>query len=269
MQTDELYCFEIFRRMGGKIILTEQGYRFLDHAKVMLREEEAIREVGMEKQASRLRVGVMNFSPAVDAFIRFISERKDVPLGDYVCINTSPEDGAKLLKEKVLDVVVSLQLKDMLALSEKMCRENKFLLTKFQTIPICVRLSRNHPLYSSGKLNGSLKSLQQLSNYPYADYKHLENIMSIFNQSAPVPFGCSYRIYVDERDTRLRVLETTNAYNFGCRLPDKQIEEYGLVQFPVGEDVTLVTYVRRGDEFLEDVAGYLRLLKDEVENRFI
>lgn len=257
--------FAIFRRMGSGITPTEQGYQFLEHARAILREDQAIRSIGSAERTTRLRVGVMNYSPAIEAFLRFLHEKKDSERGDLVCFNVSPEDGARLLKERSLDVIISLQIKEMMPLSEKQCRENRFTMTRHATIPICVRVSEDHPLYRSGALDGSPKGFEQLSQYPYVEYRHLSYMMQMYNDNATVPFGYRYKIFVDERDTRLRALKAANAFSVGCLVPKKRLERYGVVTIPVGAEATLVSYVRKGDENLPDIARYLEILTEEVE----
>lgn len=255
--------YYLFRREGGGIFPTEQGYRFLEHAKSLLDEDAAIRSIGKEAASSRLKLGAMNFTPAVDAFIRFCNEKKDVPHGDYTCINTSSEIGVRFLKERKLDIIISVLLKEMIPLMEKNCRENRLELIKIGTIPICVRLRKNHPLIADGTLDGSAKGFQSLSAFPYVEYVHLEHLMNEYNQVASVPFGCSYKIFVDERDSRLKMLQETDAYNVGIQLSESRMKQYGLVSFPTGREAHLFTCIRKGDENLPDIERYTELLLEE------
>lgn len=267
---EEELGYPLFRREGGGVVPTIQGYRFLKHAEVLIEEYKAVRAIVNinEDEMSCLRVGVMNISAAVDAFLLFCSRRRNILSGEYACINVSPEVGARMLSERKLDVIVSAQLKEMLPLSEKVCKENRFTMRKIIKLPVCVRVRQDHPLVVSGELDGSMKSFRKLSDYPYADYMHLEHLMSLYNQTASVPFGCSYRISVDERDTRLRVLHETDAYSVGTQLSQEKLEQYGLVSFPTGIDATLVTYTRKGDESLRDISDYLDILADEARKVF-
>lgn len=262
---EEEVGYPVLRRANGRIAPTEQGYRFLEHAQALLDEDRAIRSISAQERIPRLRVGVMNFSAAIEAFLRFCSERNDCSNGDFMCINASPEEGVKLLKERKLDIIVSVQIKDMMPLVDKVCTENRFMMKKFPKIPTCIRMRSEHPLVKNGMLDGTAKSFRQLGAYPYVDYMHLEHIMNTYNQTATLPFGCSYKIYVDERDTRLRVLKETDAYTVGIKLPEKTLERYGLVSFPTGIEAIPVTFVRKGDEKLPDIARYFDILKEEIE----
>lgn len=262
---EEELGYPLLRREGRGIAPTEQGYRFLEHAQVLLDEDRAIRAINNEERIPRLRVGVMNFRAAIDAFLRYISEKNGSPAGDFICLNVAPEDGVKLLKERKLDIIVAVQLKDAMPLFEKQCTENRFTLYKFPKLPVTVRMRKDHPLIESGALDGSPRSFRLLEKYPYADYMHLESIMNRYNETASVPFGCSYKIFVDERDTRLRILGETDAYSVGCKLSEEVEARYGLVSFPSGIDAVPVSYMRKGDEKLEDIARYMEILREEIE----
>lgn len=261
---EEELGYPLFCRVGGGVTPTVQGYRFLEHAKILVKEETVIRAIGNEDNLSRLRVGVMNVDTAVDAFLLFCSKRRNTVLGDYSCINVSPEAGVKMLSEGELDVVVSAQLKEMLSLSEKVCLEHRFTMCRLAKLPVCVRVRKDHPLVHRGELDGSAKSFRKLGSYPYADDMHHEQFKSFYNQSEAVPFGCSYRIFVDERETRRKVLLETDAYTIGTQLSPEKLEEYGIASFPTGIVATLVAYTRKGDESLRDITEYLSILSEEA-----
>lgn len=261
---EEEIGYLIFHREGGHMFPTEEGYRFIEHAQALLDEDRAIRAIGTEENIPRLRVGAMNIACAIDSFLRFCHETSGTRTGDYTCINVSPETGMKLLNERNLDVLVSIQMKETMPLVEKQCRENRFSLIKIAKVPMSVRLRKDHPLVLNGTLDGSAKGFKQLSSYPYADYIHLEHVLSVYNQTATIPFGCSYKIFVDERDTRLRVLQETDAYNVGMRLSADKMENYGLVSIPIGIDATLTVFVRKGDDRLRSIARYLEILSEEA-----
>lgn len=257
--------YPIFQRSKGGVTPTEEGYRFLIHAGNILKENDAIRSIGEENTVPRLHIGVMNYSPVTEAFIQFCSENRDAAKCDLSCINVSPEKGAVLLKNHTIDMMVSLQLKASLSIAEKLARENHFLFTKLAQIPICVSVRKDHPLIVSGELDGSGKGFSKLSNYPYAEYKHLEHMMPATGITNDTSFGYSYKIYVDERETRLRIVSETNAYRIGSRLSQERMDYYGLVSIPIGsEEATLVSVIRKEDEKRRDIKRFTELLLAEI-----
>lgn len=255
--------YTLFRREGGGIYPTEQGYLFLEHAQRLLEEDNAVRAIGNSSYGSRLRLDAMNYSPAVDAFMHLCHEKKDSPHGEYSCINTSPQVGTRLLKERKLDVMITILLKEAIPITEKSCHENMLELIRIGTIPVCIRLRKGHPLLENGRLDGTAKGYRLLSDYPFVEYVYLENLMSEYNQTAKVPFGCTYKIFVDERESRLRVLQETDAYSVGIQIPEEKLERYGLASIPIGRTATLYACIRKGDEGLSDIKRYIELLREE------
>lgn len=261
---EEELGYSLLRRAGSGISPTEQGYRFLKHAQALLNEDQAIRAINAEQRVPSLRVGVMNYSPAIDAFIRFCGEMNGVDSGNFTCINVSYEAGLNLLKERKLDIVVYIQLKNMMPLSDAACRENRLTMKKYAKVPFCVRVRKDHPLILDGTLDGSPKGFKQLSNYPYIDYLQLEHLIGLYNENASVPFGCSSKIHVDERDTRFRIISKTDAYSIGTVLSKEKMDKYGIVTVPFDLDAFLVSIVRKGDEKLTDISRYMEILGEEI-----
>lgn len=260
---DEL-GYSLFNRSDGGITLTEQGRLFVVHARSLLEEDLAIRSLKNFDSVTRLRVGIINLTAASDAFLRFCHDCRDSLAEDCTCINVSQETGLKLLREQELDIVVSVQLQEMLPISEIICMKNRLTLTKHMELDACVRVRKDHPLLLDGSLDGSLEGFQKLSSYPYAEYMHFENMFELFNRSSQVPFGYTYRIFSDERDTRLRIIQQTDAYTIGVRLSKERMEKYGLVSIPLNAKATLVSFVRKGEEKLTAVSRYLEYLNEEA-----
>ncbi len=265
---EEELGFQIFKRDVTGITLTERGYLFLTQAENMLRAEKAIVSLSSEKDTTRLRVGVINYTPATDAFIRFCSELKEESSADLLCVYSNPADGAKKIKERSLDIVVTVLPEDALGSVDKLCKEYRLYCMYIQKIPVCVRLRKDHPLVLQNAIDGSRESLMKLKAYPYVEYSSLDNVLASPRAFTAPPCGCSYIISVDERQTRLETVAATNAFSLGCpSLPDLP-ERYGLVEIPVkGEELQLVAIMRKGDEELSNIKHYLELLKNEVSKR--
>lgn len=261
---DEL-GYAIFRRAEGGMIPTERGYRFLEHAEKIRTACEAIRAGDDEKSVPRLRLGIMNYTPAAEAFVDFCEELRGENNADLTCVNVSPEDGARLLKERALDLIVSLQMKSTLPAAEKLCREYMLEMNMVAMVPVCVRVRRDHPLILSGELDGSAGGFRKLSRYPYVEYRDLEHILPAFVPAGGAPFGYTYKIYTDERESRLSIVGRTDAYTVGCAISAARAEQYGLAVVPIrNEKSSLVTFSRKGDLELPGVRRYMELLKKQL-----
>ena len=74
-----------------------------------------------------------------------------------------------------------------------------------------------------------------------------------------------YRIVVDERDTRCRIVGTTDAFSIGCRLPQAVRARYQLECVPIpGQSMRLYCITRRGGPQNPEIARYLHLLQSEL-----
>lgn len=258
--------YPLFKRADGGMIPTEEGYRFLNHAEAILREKTAIDIVSKNGYVPRLHLGVMNFTPAVQAFIRFCNENINVSSADLMCLNVITESGARLLKERQLDLVVSIIFRPAIPQIEQLCRENRLEMHIWKDIPVCIRVRKDHPLILSGELDGSPQCFNKLSQYPYIEYLDMRHILpTLVPEESGAPFGYSYPIYTDERESRMELMSATNAYTVGCELSKERMEKYGLVSVPVGQErSTLITLNRKGDQELTSIKRYLELLEAEA-----
>ena len=118
---EEELGFPIFRRTYNGIALTEEGYLFLNEAEKILRADKAIHSISSKENHIRLRVGIINYTPATEAFVRFCNEKKDIDSGDLICVNIGTEEGILRLKERSLDVVVSVLTNESLQKISKAC----------------------------------------------------------------------------------------------------------------------------------------------------
>ena len=114
-----------------------------------------------------------------------------------------------------------------------------------------------------------------LEAYPYVEYQKLPTRTDGYTTiSTADQICCSYRIVVDERDTRCRIVGTTDAFSIGCRLPQAIRERYRLECVPIPEQtMRLYCITRRGGKQNAEIARYLQLLQavleDEASNQAI
>lgn len=263
---DEL-GYQIFKRVDGRMVPTEHGYLFLEHAESILKEKTAIQNISETGYIPKLRLGVMSYTPAVQAFIRFCNENTEAASADLMCLNVNTESGVRLLKERQLDFVAAICLKDALRQIEHLCRESRLEMLIWKEIAICARVRKNHPLIISGELDGSPEGFRKLHRYPYIEYLDMKDILpTLVPKDTGAPFGYSYAIYTDERESRMILMGSTDAYTIGCELSENRLNQYGLVSVPIGnERCTLITMNRKGDRKLPSVKRYMELLKEETD----
>lgn len=112
-----------------------------------------------------------------------------------------------------------------------------------------------------------------MKEFPYVVYQKLtddsnrastnEGSGSSVNDSDFV--HCSYKIYVDDADVRLKVIANSNAFGFGIPSPVLDHSGYGLEVFPVpGVMVSLFVVYRPTDKDSREINEYIELLNQEM-----
>lgn len=265
---EELGC-ELFERTSNGWIPTEHGALFFEHAKRVIREEKAMRSVCKMEAISRLRLGVMNYTPAGDAFVRLCEEKKNVPLADFSCVFVSFDEALSLLKERAIDMAICCSVKMSVERDIMTCDENNMDISIIREIPISLRLGKNHPLADILKESPTIENFSLLKDYPYIDYSNLSNLLQVYNDTSSHTFGYSYKIPVSSGDMRLKLVGRTNGYNLGADLPKKRCEPYNIINIPIGiEKFCIVAITRKNSIVTADMKRYLELLAEELDNQF-
>lgn len=265
---EELGC-TLFVRKGNGMAVTEHGAHFMIHAKRMLSEEKAIRSVCKMESIPRLRIGIMNYAPAGDAFVRFYEEKSRVGLADFSCVSVSFDEGITLLKEHALDLVVCLLVKKGVERDVMRCAEENLSLEIIKDIPISLRLRKGHPLAELLQKEPTIENFSKLSQYPYIDYTNITELLPTFNNVSSHSFGYSYRILVSGDVKRLRMVGTTDAYAIGTALNKQRCEENNIIDIPIGTEMScLATITRKSAAVSGDVRRYLELFREEIEKQF-
>lgn len=265
---DELGCV-LFERKSNRWIPTDHGALFLEHAKRMIREEKALRSVCRMEAISRLRLGVMNYTPAGDAFVRLCEEKKEVPLADFSCVFVSFDEALDLLKERAIDLAVCFSVKMAVERDFMTCDENDMEISVIREIPISLRLGLNHPLAGILTESPTIENFSQLNSYPYIDYSNISNLLQVYNDTSSHTFGYSYKIPVSSADMRLKLVGRTYGYNLGAYLSKKRCEQYGILNIPVGiERFCMVAITRKNSVTTADMKRYLELLNEELDRQF-
>ena len=258
--------YEIFSRTNSGIVPTEAGERFLEHAKVILAQLQELYTIRAQGRVCRLRLGVQSFSPAVEAFIRLTQQYRDCPSAEFKCVNISADGGIRALADMELDVVAALIAPCMLPAAEQAVQNQNLELHFLHQVPACLNLRRGHPLLAKLPPNAETFDYRLLEAYPYVEYQKLPTRTDGYTTiSTADQVRYRYRIVVDERDTRCRIVGTTDAFSIGCRLPQAVRARYQLECVPIpGQSMRLYCITRRGGPQNPEIARYLHLLQSEL-----
>lgn len=253
--------YELFVRTNTGIRLTERGVQFMEHAKRLLAEYRAMRDLGRGERVCRLRLGMMNYAPAAEAFVRFAGEYADKQDADVSCANISCLRGIEALGNMQLDLVVGLlersQLEPVMQAAENRELELRFI----RNVALNINLRRGHPWLENGA-----RDFAALAQYPYVGYSQLPGMIDTVERLTGSRIDCRYSILVDERETRCRLVGMTDAFSFGCKLPRAALEKYGIVSVCLSDDAAgIYSVTRRGGKQDPEIKRYLELLDGELE----
>ena len=260
--------YEIFSRTNSGIVPTEAGLQFLEHAKIILAQMQELYAFREQARVCRLRLGVQSYSPAVEAFIRLVQEYRNCPSAEFKCINISADGGIRALADLELDVVAALIAPCMLPAAEQAAQNQNLELHFLHQIPASLNLCRGHPLLEKLPPKAETFDYRLLEAYPYVEYQKLPTRTDGYTTiSTANQVRCRYRIIVDERDTRCRIVGTTDAFSIGCCLPQAVRERYQLECVPIPEQsMRLYCITRRGGKQNAEISRYLQLLQEELSD---
>lgn len=260
--------YEIFSRTNSGIFPTEAGLHFLEHTKIILAQMQELYAVREQERICRLRLGVQSYSPAVEAFTRLTQEYQGRRAAEFKCVNISADGGIRALSDMELDVVAALIAPYMLPAAEQSVQNQNLELHFLHQIPACLNLRWEHPLLEKLPPHTQTFDYRLLEAYPYVEYQKLPTRADGYTTiSTADQVRFRYRIVVDERDTRCRIVGTTDAFSIGCRLPQAIRERYQLECVPIPEQsMRLYCITRRGGKQNAEIARYLQLLQEELED---
>ena len=260
--------YEIFSRTNSGILPTEEGLRFLEHAKLILAQMQEMYAIRDQGRVRRLRLGVQSYSPAVEAYLRLVQEYQDSPAAEFKCINITADAGMRALADMELDVVAALIAPYMLPAAEQAVRNQNLELHFLHEVSASLNLRRGHPLLEKLPPHTASFDYGLLEAYPYVEYQKFPTRADGYTTiSTADQVRCRYRIVVDERDTRCRIVGTTDAFSIGCCLPQAIRERYQLTCIPIpGQSMQLYCMTRRGEKKNAQIARYLQLLRAELDD---
>ena len=259
--------YRIFLRTNAGITPTKEGLAFLEHAKAMLSETEKIYAIKNLGRRICLRLGVQNFSRAVDAFVELTEEFGDREDAEFRCLNCSVRDGIRALYNLDLDVLAALIAPDMLPAAEREAENYGLELHKMREIPVALNVRKGHPLLRDLPPNTGEFDFGLLAQYPYVTYRKIPTRLDSYTRINAADRVCfRYAITVDERDTRCRIVSATDAFSIGCLLTPAIRERYQLECIPIPDTcMHLFCIMRRGGMQREEILRYTQLLDRQFD----
>lgn len=271
------YISDVEKELGGKLLhrsrngivpTEEMGTDFIKHAKIILKEQETISNLGSKKKIYRLRVGCMNWGVAAKAFTAMCIKHLGTNDVDLRYMNTSIEKGIEMLVEHKIDVLVAFVRNNLIAQTELVLSANNLEKIQIGTMQATIRLRTNHPLTQTAIDSDGYINTAQLKAYPYVDYwsfRHETEYISFYNN---FDTGSNV-VIIDDTDSRFEIVAKTDAYSMGVELSPEIKEKYGLVCYPI-KDLWAAAYIitRPSDKYNQDLNEYIDMLINKA-NKYL
>lgn len=252
--------FSLFWRTRQGVRLTEEGQKFVDHARIIVHHANLAKDCSKNKLSHRLHVCAPSFSPAKTAFERFVSEHITDDQADVSFENRTWEIALRGLYQLQLDIYVCLCPPKKHDVIQKSLDIYHLTQKKIAELPICLNVRRAHPLVQSGQIDRN-----GLSEYPFVDYAiHSTDMLIRQMKKIGAELRYRYRIVVNESSLRCGIVSSTDAFSIGVQLSKRMLDTYGLLSFPIeAEPLQLYVIFREGEGHTPEIRRYIELLQEE------
>ncbi len=262
---EEEIGFQIFHRTNAGAVITDKGEQFLKHARQILEQNEKIMWLRNTEEIYRLRIGSLYYFPAVKSFLDLCEMHRDDREADFRFYSVSVDDGIDCLARRDLDLIIAPVMKHQIAGLMSKCKRSSTELTSICQIPAVINVRKQHPAVADGRCMNLTQGSSAMKEFPYISYRNLlEDTSSIsYNESDFVQ--CSYKIYVDDVDAKLRMISVTNGFSFGILSTNETMEQYGILSIPVpGVTLEMFVLTRPNDTARREISEYLAMLRKEL-----
>lgn len=160
-----------------------------------------------------------------------------------------------------LDAAAMLLSEKGTEVAKRLAHSYHIKITPIQLIPMYLNLREGHPLLQNGEIE-----LSQLPQYPFVDYLSTSTpdiVNRICEKNDQLQY--SYRIMVDDRDLRCRIVGNTNAFSVGCKLPASYLQFLHIMPYLLHIEPLHLCVSFRESEYCNTVnQRFLQLLTQEV-----
>ena len=257
--------YEIFVRTTAGMVTTDKGKQFLEHAQKIIEEADHIHALKFQEEPYRLNIGIASYTPPVEAFLKVCQKFGSQPDAELKYQDIRTEECIQALIEKRIDMAVVLVPIAEFDLYSAQAHRIGFTMDPVCDISLNLNLGYKHPLVLSGAVFEEDFNLDLLSKYPNIDFSYDLPILEKVSPYLDVNLKYKYKIRVADKDSKYRLLTTTDGWSIGAQLSKATLERYNLVSRPLQKDFAhLCTVVRIGDENRREFRQYTGQLRAEL-----
>ena len=253
--------FEIFSRSNHGIRITPQGQKFLVYARKITENYDLICSIPSQTTHSHLSVAAGYHSVIEEAFAQFCSVYSDCDSIHFSLHNMSFSDILESVYQNKNDMGVILVSPERRETILDFLKNRNLAYETIADLKLYIQCRKNHPLLKEGDF-----SFKDLQNYPFIDYKTKTLSSNTFFQDNDIPAPVK-TIFVDERDTRCRIIATTDAFSIGCGLHPRVQNYYDLVNVPLSRyRLHMLVIYSRSSGLTKEGKAFVHLLKKELDS---
>lgn len=258
---DEL-GYKIFLRTNQGITLTEQGEYFIQHADIIVEQLKLIKGRQASTNSCSLHIkSSFNHTTLSNAYIKLCKHYES-----YKRINLSYTSAR--VKDIINDIylnkvhlgIIGLDCK-ALPLYTQMAKAKDLSMIPLKRMNININLRNNHPLLNNGIENFNFEELK--------DYVHIYYDINMWDEFPTLHYNNlvdSYKtIYVNEKETRRKLVSSTDAFSLGCNLHPKTLKDLNWVSVPMPNVYCNLLYIKKNNWQLNDEASkFISFIKEEL-----
>lgn len=245
--------FQLFKRNSSGIQLTALGNEAVQQARVILHHSDRLHSLSTEERPCRFHLALSEYTPMSMAFEQMVVQYQDRPQLDFTCQTLNIPDGYAAVYNFSVDLFLLLYVMDEQETLMKDAAKHHLLFQPLDEIPICINVREGHPAIQNDQLDQKV-----LEHYPYVDY-----IKSDLERSV---IRCTYKIGVQQKNTRCRLVGSTDAFSIGCKLPPAVLQQFGIRPFQLDiPGFGVAALLREEDRRNPEIQCYLKLLQQILD----
>lgn len=246
--------FIIFDRNRKKLSLTKKGQLVVNEAEKILGIVDDIESINNIDINPPLRIKTLDFTPVKDIFVRFCTKYKK----EY---NT--HFSLKICEfDEIISSVINNQCEIGILIFPQNSSHNKYKYLDndiFEIITLAtknsyIKLRKNHPA-----LNGK-NILKELQNYTYVHFRNDCFYPNKISKNIFIDYDNS--IYVNDKKTRHRIIENTDAFSIGM----KTTNDGGLHHIKLNNQILeIVCFHKKNIPMSHVLSAFIEMLKNQIE----
>lgn len=259
---EEELGYKIFLRTNQGITLTEEGEFFIQHADIIVEQLNLIKCGQPSEEACSLHIkSSFNHTSISEAYIKLCKYYDS-------CRRINLFYGSGTVKEIINDLYLNkIQLgiicldNKALKLYTQMAKSKDLTIVPLTKINLNINLRKNHPVLKEGIKNFNFQNLKDYVHIFYDINMGEEFPTLLYNDF----FDSDKTICVNEKETRRKLVSSTNAFSIGCNLHPKTLKDLNWVNVPIPKVYCNLLLVKKNSWKLnEEAEKFIGFIKKEL-----